>query len=105
VCRRSLFDVGQCTLAELGLWHGSVPISVLRSQTVGDAVVLLDSHQVSAVAVVNERGKLMGTFSLTNLLDVWLLDSHSIAAVLLLSVEQYLSTHSPSLYHETLFNC
>lgn len=88
--------MGQCTLAQFGI--GSVmPVTVLKSHSVGEAIEHLDYYQFSSLAVVNESGRLVGNFSLTNLLDIWLEKKETVGATLALSIEEYLSIHSPGV--------
>lgn len=90
--------MGQCKLAQFDGGIGCVvPVTVLKSRSVGEAIEHLDYYQFSSLAVVNESGRLVGNFSLTNLLDIWLEKEESIGATLALSIEEYLSIHSPGV--------
>ena len=67
---------------------------VLATQSVGDTVAQLDEAQVSALPIVDGDGKLVGTFSVTNLLALWTDDI--IEQSLSMTVADYLHKHSPN---------
>jgi CBS domain-containing protein len=87
--------MGNCVLGKLGLGVSKLISTVASSQSVAFALLQLDRWQMPALAVVDESGKLVGNFSTTDVLDIWL-DRENLYATLLLSVEAYLSVHSPS---------
>lgn len=58
------------TLEQLGL-GSTPPMLVLASQSVGDTLTELDEFQVSAFPVIDDSGKLIAKFSLSNVLALF----------------------------------
>jgi len=92
------YALGRRTLAELNTVARSSEFgTIATSASVSTAILSLARWHVPALAVIDEQrgGALVGNFSTTDLLDIWL-DRDSICATLLLSVEAYLTVHSPT---------
>jgi CBS-domain-containing membrane protein len=85
--------MGQCTLAQYGIGSSTAFVTALKSQSISATIAQLDDYQISSLALVNESGKLVGNFSMSNLLDVWL-DSDHLTATLAMPTEEFLSLHS-----------
>jgi predicted transcriptional regulator len=79
------------SINELGLGQ-VVPISVRKDNIVIDVLKVINEHDISAVPVVDDEGKLVGNFSVTDLkkmyTETWI--------SLNLTIYDYLSKHSPS---------
>lgn len=62
--------MSEVTLEQLGV-GSTPPMVVLASQSVGDTLTELDEFQVSAFPVIDENGKLIAKFSLSNVLALF----------------------------------
>jgi len=86
--------VGKLTLQQLEI--GQVPpITISTTRHVRHAIALLEAHHISALAVVDDHGRLVGNFSLTNLVALWLSDEN-VNGDPDQSIETYLKKHSIS---------
>lgn len=86
-----LKTMGEMTASNLGLGKNK-PVTVQKEiHTVLQAFQLIQKENVSALAVIEEDGKLAGNFSATDLVGLYLEKWPS----LLLSVGEYLQKHSP----------
>ena len=95
----SMIAVGSCramgefTLEQLGL--GLIrPVCISGTQTVTEALALLDKHRISALPVVDENGLLFATFSVSDLAAVWI-EEAGVNIALDGSVESILAKFSP----------
>jgi len=60
--------LGDATVADLGFVRGPASVVTVRPETPAlDAMVLMEERSISAVAVVNENGGIIGNFSISEL--------------------------------------
>lgn len=86
--------MGDATLISLGLGL-STPVYCLKQQEVGDTLAQLNAWQISALCVCDDDGKLLGNFSVTNLVHLWS-ERADVGSELSRSVYDYLLDHSPA---------
>jgi len=84
--------MGETELSKFGVGM-SVPITIEQDQLVTHAVTELDCYQVSALPVVDGNGRLVGNFSVTDLINIWT-DKDGAAKLLEMTVTEYLERNS-----------
>jgi CBS-domain-containing membrane protein len=84
--------MGQTAISEFGLGL-SAPVTTGSDQLVAHVVQQLAEYQVSALPIVGAEDKLVGNFSVSDLIDVWT-DSEGASKLLSMTVVDYLKKYS-----------